>query len=274
MSYSPFDRQELITKVTDNLNDAKYLSARLKLVKKNKIKVEKKKKSISTTLRTYAFIDTPTFSRFFKLKNLKTLGVGATSMVFDNPKQSGSVVGITLDNLKIKWLYTNKSLFNFQLLDVVMLPQGKKAYVYTMNKIEKTGRHIPRDIRKRIYDQVVHKFLYLRDKLGWDNVKIANLDYIMYGVHDKELTDILKKLKRTFPRSTQLDLHQGQFGTTASGKILLFDPVFSVKVEPQNKQTNNLGSSLKIRMYVSSIFSRAKSTKSKEIMDALLVKRS
>jgi hypothetical protein len=164
-------------------------------------------------------------------------------------------------------MQANKKLFGFQLIDSFRYSTGNIMYIYTAKKLKKTLENgkMSKKNQEIIYDDVINKFFYLRYAQGFHGIKTKDLDYIMYGIQDKELKDILQKLKDTFGLNEILDLHKNQWGETDDGKIILFDPIISERTLNNVEDLNKLDIKTEFKFILEKIFQETDSVYLKKI---------
>jgi hypothetical protein len=215
----------------------------------------------------YGLVDMETLQKYLNVKKLKKIGSGYTTIVFNDPIKKGNILGFTLDETKIKWMQANKKLFDFQLIDKFQYSTGNIMYIYTAKKLNKTlsNGKMSKKNQEIIYNDVINKFFYLKNAQGFHGIKTKDLDYIMYGVQDKELKDILQKLKDTFGPNETLDLHKDQWGETGDGKIILFDPIISERTLNNVEDLNKLDIKTEFKFMLEKIFQETNSAYLKKI---------
>lgn len=217
-------------------------------------------------------IDIDKLDSKFNLKRFKnTIGVGYTSYIFDHPLNRKKIIGFTVDDQKIKWYQANKKEFGFDLIDTQPFTSGNYIYIYSMFKIKKlyTNNKMSAANQKAVYENAILKYTSLKNKTGFDEVQVKDIDFFMYDTINREIKDIFLKLKKTFSQNTILDLHHGQWGEDDNGKIILFDPVFSLTSINQIKNFNTLGTGAKLSIFISELFDRSNSNEIKKIKKLL-----
>ncbi len=273
------DLDKLNNKQLKILNDPKRLKKRLANLEKIKKEPSqsKIKEKLSKEINTNNFygsnywpnlIDKDTLLSKYNLKKLKKIGSGYTTYVFNNPIDKSLIIGFTVDDQKIKWLQANKKDFKFTLLEESPISKGNKLYVYSMIKAKSDFSKIPRKYQKILTNDVVSKFFDLRDKKNFGNVTIKDLDYIMYSIQDIDVLKILKKLKDTFPSDAALDLHDDQWGMV-NNKLILFDPILSLKSLNQMENFNDLDLSTKFSLFVDKLFDNSDNDYIKKVLEKL-----
>jgi hypothetical protein len=282
-SHSPYKLREEIKKARKALasrdkilGSIKELEKRIELLKdKDPAKERKLKKDLqkqisnmeSTNYTEYGLVDKDVLQKILNVKKLKEIGTGYTSIIFNDPIKKGNILGFTLDDSKIKWMQANKEIFNFQLIDTIPYSTGNQLFIYTAEKLKKTMSNGKMSKRHQeiIYDDVITKYYYLKNRQGFYNVTIKDMDFILKGVEDRELKDILEKLEKTFSNDEVLDLHQGQWGETQKGKIILFDPIISKRAMNPTEDFNKLDLKTEFVFMLEKIFSDTDSSYLKKI---------
>jgi len=287
-SNSPFNLREeikrgndIIRKKDKVLGSIKELEKRIKALKKlkddKKVRAAKQelKKQINITNSSqyyeYGLIDTETLQGLLNTKKLKQIGSGYTSIVFNDPIKKGKVLVFTLDESKVKWMQANKQLFDFQMIDTIPYTAGNILYIYSVEKLTKTYANKKMSTKKRqmIYDDVINKYMYLKSRKGFNSTTVNDLDYIITGIDNIELKNILEKLKDTFGNSEILDLHGGQWGENKAGKIILFDPIISSKAINSVDELNDLDLKTQFSFMLDGVLARTNSAYLKKIMNFL-----
>ena len=114
-----------------------------------------------------------------------------------------------------------------------------------------------------IYDEVVTKFKHMVYRQNYSRVK--DLDYIIHGVSNLQLKNVLEKLKDTFSDNDILDLHEGQWGESKNGKIILFDPVLSTRSFNGVDDLNDLDLKTEFSLLLEKVFDKSNSSYLKKI---------
>ncbi len=263
-----------LSKLTKKFNNKKELKKQLELL--NKIpdqklfgvmqKIKEGERSPYFGHQHENLVDLEKLKHKFNLTKIKKLGAGYTTFVFAHPKDTKKILGFTVDNDKIKWMQANKKEFDFNLIDSQPYTSGNDIYIYTMkkyNKLYDDGMSLVN--RKKIYEDVIIKYVMLKDKKGFSGTTIKDVDSIIHNVTDPSIKKILLKLKSTFPNNGILDLHSGQWGEDDKGNIVLFDPIISNKSVNKTDDFNKLGLNLKFSLFLSEVFDRSKSKEVKDI---------
>ncbi len=287
--HSPFQLREeikkgnsLLKKKDKILNNIKELEKRIDKLKKfpqnqkelKKTEGELRKQINLTNSQSYndfGLVDHNTLKSILNIKKLKEIGSGYTSIVFKDPIEKNKVLVFTLDETKVKWMQANKKLFNFQMIDSMQYNTGNILYIYSIEKLDKTYENdkMSKHNMKMIYDDVITKYFYLKNKKGFSGIKTKDLDYILTGIDNIELKTIIEKLKKTFGPNETLDLHRGQWGENKKGEIILFDPIISEKTLNSVDELNKLELKTEFTFMLENIFSKTNSAYLKKIRDYL-----
>ncbi len=213
-------------------------------------------------------------NKMLRIDRLEAIGKGVTTIVFKHPKNKKKVISITTDTKKLDWMEANKDLFGYQYITEIDYERGNKAHVFTMDKINKffERRDLSAAKMDLIYSEVVVPYFYLTNKKSFDSVHVSDIDWMIEHMTDKELISIMKKVKSVYKSTDIIDLHGGQWGEDAQGRLLLFDPVIDRRVFDKTNTPNVMSWKGTIKNFTNKLFGSESEKKEREKIIKLLMR--